>query len=190
MKIKFCRICGDTSDKVPFYQNLNKCRDCALAEMSEYNKLRNKDPKYIEARRSRWNKWRQSNTRIRNSDMEKRSKQSSPRRFLTDKMSHIKRVCKKKEIEFDMSLDMLDQLWEEQGERCAVSGVQMTHKNGDLSSVRIDRISEDLGYISGNIRLVCDGVKRLKKNSNDDAVNKFIQEIKTIVMINHNKYKF
>ena len=192
LKIKICRICGDASNKVPFYQNLNKCRGCALGEASEYNKERNQDPEYIKARRIRWNKWRAANKdKIkRNPDMEKASKQSSPRRFLTDKMAHIKRVCKKKNIQFDIDLDFLEQLWGEQNERCALTGVKMSHQNNDLLSVRLNLIDEDGGYTKDNIQLVCDGAKRLKKGGVNGDVIRFLQEVKSVIMVRYNKYKF
>jgi hypothetical protein len=192
MKIKTCKICGDTSDRVLFYQNLNKCRTCALGEASEYNKKRNQDPEYIKARRIRWNKWRAANKdKIkRNPDMEKISKQSSPRRFLTDKMAHAKRVCKKKNIKFDIDLNFLEQLWDEQNGRCALTGVRMSYQNGDLLSVRLNLIEEEEGYTKDNVQLICDGANRLKKSGTNVDVIRFLQEVKSVIMIRHNKYRF
>ena len=122
--------------------------------------------------------------------MEKASKQSSPRRFLTDKMAHIKRMCKKKDIEFGIDLDFLDEIWNRQRGRCALTGVEMSHQNNDLLSVRVNRKDDNLGYTKNNTQLICDGVKRLKKGGTNDDVIRFLQEVRSVIIVRHNKYRF
>jgi hypothetical protein len=153
--------------------------------MSEYNKRRSKDPDYIKGRRKRWRKWREKNkTKIkRNPAMEKESKLSSPRRFLTDAVAHLRRSSRKKSIPFDIDLDYVDDIWKKQNGRCAISGVMLTYKRRDLFGVRIYVIDEKKGYTKGNILLVCDGIKRLKRDMSDQDVRGFIEEIKSVLMI-------
>lgn len=115
--------------------------------------------------------------------MEAKSKQSSPRRFLTDSVAHLRRFSRKKTIPFDLDLDYVDDLWNRQQGRCAISGVQMTHKRKDLVSARIDTINAEKGFIKGNVQLVCDGIKRMKRDMADDEVRRFVSEIKSALVI-------
>jgi hypothetical protein len=115
--------------------------------------------------------------------MEKQSKESSPRRFLTDMMAHYRRSSRKKNIPFDLDLDFLSNLWQHQNGRCAITGVEMTHIRQDLCGVRIDAIDTDKGFIKGNTQLICDGIKRMKRDMNNKDVIGFVQEIKSVVVI-------
>jgi hypothetical protein len=179
--MRLCNICGVSEEEVPFKGA--RCRECALALMSKYNKERSQDPDYKEARRRRWRKWSKNNKRERNPMAEKASKQSSPRRFLTDIVAHLRRMSRKKSTPFDIDLDFVCDLWAEQKGRCALTGVGMSYARGDLNSVRIDAVSQKEGYIRGNVQLVCDGVKRMKRDMPNEEVVRFIQEIRDVIII-------
>jgi hypothetical protein len=181
--MRVCKTCGRSEGEVEFYRHTRQCRDCALAFMSEYNKKRNADPSYKEKRRERWNKWHKQNKRKRNPEMEKNSKQSSPRRFMTDMVAHLRRQSRKKKIEFDIDLDYVEALWVEQSGRCAITKLSMTYENKDLFGVRIDTIKGSKGYVKDNIQLVCDGIKRMKRDMDNEEVQRFIQEIKSVIII-------
>jgi len=82
------------------------------------------------------------------------------------------------EIEFDerVDLDFLCGLFKEQQGLCAVSNLPMTWMHEGLSSnhgsrrgtnISIDRIDPDIGYVPGNIRLVCDRVNKMRSNMTD-----------------------
>lgn len=151
--------------------------------MAEYNKKRSQDPEYKRKNRERLKKWRKTHKVKRNPEMEKKSKQSSPRRFMSDMMAHIRRVSRKNNIPFDIELDYLETLWTKQHGRCRLTGVKMTHISKDLFGVRIDAINKEKGYAKGNIQLICDGIKRMKKDMRNDEVKRFIAEVKSIAMI-------
>ena len=60
--------------------------------------------------------------------------------------------------EFSVSLDALCRLWEVQQGKCALTGWDMTMilgKGRVATNASIDRINSRLGYVSGNIQLVC-----------------------------------
>lgn len=61
-----------------------------------------------------------------------------------------------KNLPFDLSADYLLHLWEEQGGKCAVSGRTFCLDYDGLhpDTVSIDRITPQLGYVRGNVRLV------------------------------------
>jgi len=115
--------------------------------------------------------------------MESRSKQSSVRRFLTDQMAHLRRISRKKGIAFDLDLDYLEDLWRSQNGRCAISKISMEHKRNDLAGVRIDAIEGEKGFLKSNTQLVCDGIKRMKRDMNNDEVKRFVEEIRSVIVI-------
>lgn len=102
---------------------------------------------------------------------------------MTDMVAHLRRHSRKKNIEFDLDLDYIDGLWKDQNGRCAITKLPMTHKNKDLFGVRIDTKLADKGFVKGNIQLVCDGIKRMKRDMGNDEVQRFIQEIKSVIII-------
>lgn len=62
-----------------------------------------------------------------------------------------------------VTVDDLLILWGEQKGLCALSGLAMTHGVGLKStSVSVDRLNQDIGYMKGNIRLVCVALNSLR----------------------------
>ena len=110
------------------------------------------------------------------------TKQSNPRRFMTDMVAHAKRMCHKENKPFDLDLDFLCALWNRQSGRCALTGVELSHTRNSLYSVRIDSIDRKLGYTKKNTQLICDGVKRMKKDMSNESVKEFLQEVKSIMI--------
>lgn len=70
-----------------------------------------------------------------------------------------------------ITFEFLRGLWGAQGGRCAVTGKIMTHVQGKGlcldTNVSIDRIEPEVGYIPGNVRLVCKAVNYLKWTMTD-----------------------
>jgi hypothetical protein len=77
--------------------------------------------------------------------------------------SHCKRTGR---AEFHLEPEHLYQLWEDQGGRCALSGVYMTHhKDGEGRkdfNASMDRIHPAGPYTRDNVRLVCDRVNMMR----------------------------
>lgn len=66
--------------------------------------------------------------------------------------------------EYNLTVEYLVDLWQKQNQRCALTGKQMTYKFRNLFSVSIDRIDSDVGYIEGNVQLVCQAANYAKNN--------------------------
>jgi len=71
-----------------------------------------------------------------------------------------KKRAEKKKVKFKLSEKQLDNLFKKQNGRCGISGVKMTFIPGERNrwnpfKVSIDRIDNNRGYTSDNIRLVC-----------------------------------
>lgn len=102
----------------------------------------------------------------------------SPRNYLSSRHRDMRQRVRRYEIEFDekVDLDFLCNLFKEQQGLCAVSNLPMTWMHEGLYSnhgsrrgtnISIDRIDPDIGYVPGNIRLVCDRVNKIRSNMTD-----------------------
>ena len=69
--------------------------------------------------------------------------------------------------EYEIDLDYVMGLWESQEGKCALSELPMKYEFDDLCSVSIDRVDSSLGYVPGNVQLVCQWVNRAKNTSSD-----------------------
>lgn len=91
----------------------------------------------------------------------------------------------KQGIQYDLTTEDVVALWHEQGGRCAISGVIMTHqrdgKAGDGRkkdfNASIDRINPQGPYVRKNVQLVANRVNTMKHTLGDDM---FMWWIKTI----------
>jgi len=83
---------------------------------------------------------------------------TSPYSYISNLYSQLA-YRRKKTHNFDIDRDDLYRIYDKQEGRCEYTGVSMTHiKDGTgyhLSNISIDRINNDLGYVQGNIALVC-----------------------------------
>jgi hypothetical protein len=73
-------------------------------------------------------------------------------------------------------------LYEGQEGMCALSGLEMTIRGERGSyeywrSISLDRINSDLGYIEGNVQLVCTGVNYMKKDMSDELFIEFCRKV-------------
>mgnify|MGYP001238123490 FL=1 len=91
------------------------------------------------------------------------ARDESHKTFLQHKLIKARARAKEKKLEFDLNIKFLVTLYETQNGRCAVSGLPMTHssENTDLS-ISIDRLDNDFGYTTDNVRLVCNRVNLMR----------------------------
>jgi len=86
--------------------------------------------------------------------------------YLTALCTKARSARKKSDIPFEIDHDYLIELWEQQNGRCAISNVHMTHHSDGKGrkdfNASIDRIIPELGYIHGNVQLVCDRVNTMR----------------------------
>lgn len=80
-------------------------------------------------------------------------------RYLGRLCATAKRQSVKRDLEFEIDNQHLEELWRKQVGRCALSGVIMTHhRDGEGRkdfNASIDRINNSIGYISTNVQLTC-----------------------------------
>lgn len=91
-----------------------------------------------------------------------------------------KSECKHKKIPFNLTTECLEELWEKQNGKCAVSGLKMElpYDNSDFDWVgSVDRIEFDKGYIIGNVRWVVNAINTFKGQKTDDFMFKIAKAI-------------
>lgn len=75
-------------------------------------------------------------------------------------LAMAKNRAKTKELPFNITLEYLEELWEEGNGYCALSGIPIELGRAEFGKVHpyapsIDREVPSLGYVKGNVRIVC-----------------------------------
>ena len=86
----------------------------------------------------------------------------------------------KKDIQCNIDLQYLHELWNTQKGLCALSGIPMTYyfDSGRVpTNVSVDRINSNLGYIKGNLQLVCMAVNQMKSDLTIEQLKYFCKSI-------------
>jgi predicted RNA-binding Zn-ribbon protein involved in translation (DUF1610 family) len=90
-------------------------------------------------------------------------------RFLNYKLQVAKDRAKRQKTEFEINVEDLYDLYEEQGGNCAISRLPMLHLTGDQElSLSIDRKDNRFGYLKNNVQLVCTRINNMKSNLNQE----------------------
>ena len=116
-------------------------------------------------------KWRNRNVYKHKYSVEHAS--SCPRNYINTLLSHKNRRK-------SLSIDYVMGIYENQGGRCALSGVPMTFTRGRgniPTNISIDRIDSSIGYVEGNIQLVCRAVNMIKNEWNQEDLISFCRKI-------------
>lgn len=77
-------------------------------------------------------------------------------RLLYERFHGLKDRARKKDIQCNIDLQYLHELWNTQKGLCALSGIPMTYyfDSGRVpTNVSVDRINSNLGYIKGNLQI-------------------------------------
>jgi hypothetical protein len=183
--MKQCTKCGEFQGHDEFQKGRAQCKACRRQYMATYTAT---NKKQILAKKKEWyNKLDQKERWER----VKKTIESSPEAFLADQMYHIVSRSNKPEYppnpsdpkkrEFDLDRAYLQELWDKQGGKCAITGIPMVYKFGCLESASIDRVDSSLGHVKGNIQLVCLGINRLKSTFSNDEVRRFLGAVSQLL---------
>lgn len=178
-----CTVCGKRrSSTNPFVSRRNLCKIPCYQTQQKKFRIDNAE-KLKEYRRQYFKKldpvvrWRRVRTTI----------ERSPRSFLADQFYHIKarslkpQRCDPKDAKrraFDLDIDYLEQLWEKQNGKCALTGMPMICKFNSLLSTSIDRIDSSRGHEKGNVQIVCQWVNRAKNNASNAEFLKMLDMLR------------
>jgi hypothetical protein len=156
-KIFKCQ-CGE-SNEINFYPyRKNKCKRCVTKQVS---------------------------TRYHNLTLdEKTNYQSGHKDWVTNNILNYRLVsarnrAKYKNLEFNITLNDLEELFKTQNNICPYSGLELTHSydGNKFNTISLDRIDSNKGYTKDNIQIISSLVNEMK-NSLDN--NDFLHMIKKI----------
>lgn len=85
-----------------------------------------------------------------------------------------------KRLPYNLDFDFLNELWNIQKGKCAVSGIDMTFtmdSGRTYSNVSLDQIDPNKGYTKENVQLVCMAVNQLKSDFEIDVIYKICENI-------------
>ena len=177
-KLRFCRVCGASSEVKKFSPRRLICISCDHQVHKERDKRIRKDyatshkgdPVYLASKRLKQDNYLQS----------------SPDAFMCNCWHHIKLANRVKGTPIGIDITYLRELYKTQNGRCALTGLGMTHKFHDLKSISVDRIQSNLGYISGNVQLVCRWVNLAKNTHSNEEFKQILQELRIESVIQEN----
>lgn len=101
-------------------------------------------------------------------------------RLLYERFHGLKDRSNRKNMDCDIDLQYLHELWDKQKGLCALSGIPMTYyfDSGRVpTNLSVDRIDSGLGYIKGNIQLVCMAVNQMKSDLTIEQLKYFCKSI-------------
>ena len=166
-KCKKCRAEDDHRAKK--YKSFNRkpidgkihCKTCDkyLDPDSFWNSINNKH------RLFRINRCKECSKICVKNSFDSRSKDKMVLAVLQKRMYGINRRTSKKGFECNINCEYLCKMYYEQDGLCAISGVDMDidlYSGRNKNSLSIDRIDSNVGYVIGNIQLVCDFANRMK----------------------------
>lgn len=185
---KPCVTCGVERGSTEFHPKKNSCMRCHKEYMKEYResnkdkiskqvgdwKTNNRDKVNQSAR----NRYSTEDGKMLHEARVLRTWRSWMSHIISALSSHSKKPGKRDpksgpKREFDIDLDYVVKLIEDQGEKCAVTGIKMTIERNSLFAASIDRIDSKLGHIKGNIQIVCQAVNWAKRHHDNDRVVEF-----------------
>lgn len=104
--------------------------------------------------------------------------------FFRSKIARVKNNAKKRKIKFEITANILLGLWQKQNGLCYFTKLPMSLQYGDKNYKNcnpflcsVDRLNNNLGYISDNIVLCCYSINNLKGECDLNTLKKFFSAI-------------
>ncbi len=104
----------------------------------------------------------------------------TPYKYFSGTMHRIRRRSEYKNLEHDVDKDYLVELYNQQKGRCAITNVPLKLERGEgdvWENCSVDRIDNSIGYMQGNIRLVCRAVNMMRSNMGDELLYYWCRKI-------------
>ena len=114
----------------------------------------------------------------------RRKKKGDLKYFIKDLFFGAKNRAKRKNLDFNLTIDFLLNLYVEQSGKCALTGIKMRHTilEGKIkTNISIDKIDATKGYIETNVQLVCSIVNTMKSDMSLEDLKYYC----TLILNNH-----
>lgn len=176
-QIRKCRVCSKTSDVVKFHATKNLCIEDNRRYMAKWA---SKNKEHIKEYRGT------SDFKTKRRQSVSKAQQRSPEAFLRYLCSMLRRQSNHKRtklhklnpacLDVQVVYEDLLALYQKQGGCCAILNIPMTHEFNNLRSISVDRIDSSLGYIPGNVQLVCQFINTAKKDHTNAECISILEE--------------
>jgi len=164
------------------YVNFFCCKD----HSSRYKKENNKNK----------NEWSDKKIKWLNSDKNKKNLKTQSEKLSKEKAQdmgfryliyRVNNRCKQKKILNNIDVDYIKKIWSEQNGKCPYTEWELElpqyNKQKKPNMASIDRINSSLGYIKGNIRIVCLMANYAKNDFSEVEMEFFCQSLKNNVRL-------
>jgi hypothetical protein len=113
-------------------------------------------------------KWRSNPANLAHQRAQENIRRQASPRYILNLSLHNARKRRPVSISVDYLLD----IWTKQNGDCALTGIKMTWGQGSIlpTSISIDRIDQSLGYVEGNVRLLCHAVNCFRGRMTDEEM--------------------
>jgi len=92
--------------------------------------------------------------------------------------TNFKKNPKIKDLDFTITIQSLDYIWERQNGRCAYTGIPLKFKNSlTEQTASLDRIDSNVGYIDSNVQFIHKDINRMKT----DFTEKYFLELVQLI---------
>ena len=114
---------------------------------------------------------------------DKRNTKPPLKKRIEDPFLYYLRNCKKRNFEFNLTSEYLNNLWILQNKKCPYTGVDLilnTHskRNKDYRyTASLDRIDSSKGYIEGNVHFVSLSINLMKNSMSEKMLLEFLKII-------------
>lgn len=98
-------------------------------------------------------------------------------------ISKLKRDAILRNIDFNITIEFLDELYLKQNKCCALTGIQLSMESVNQTA-SLDRINSNVGYIENNVQWVHKDVNMMKKDYDQDyfiTICKLIANYKSLI---------
>lgn len=146
--MKYCTLC-----KINLIEKGSWCKLCCKEYLKRYRMFHRNHIKNLNQ------KWRNNNHNYTKQYLFDRYCSADGRMVQLNR--YARRRAKRKNLKYDLTIDFLQQLWKLQNGLCAVTKLPLilSKEKGQQKPLpfgpSIDRINPKIGYVKGNVRLVC-----------------------------------
>jgi len=142
-----CNTCGETDPSKFYGVRKSTCKECLKKKSrARYHQLSEEDKQvYITNAKKNFNQWVKDNP--------------IQYRFVS-----AKNRAKYKGLEFNITLEEIEKMWDAQDGKCFYTGEPMSTCGESSTTLSLDRVDSTLGYIEGNVVLCQWRVNKMKQN--------------------------
>lgn len=154
--VRYCGSCDETKLFSEFHKDKSKkfgisstCKECSIKAARRYYL---KNTEHIKETSRRY------------------SKTHVPKfsRNIDSRLKSLHTKARNRNKDFSIPLTDLFDLWKNQSGRCVYTKLPLIATANQFNTVSLDRIDSSIGYVSGNVQLVCAAINKMKQEYSEE----------------------